>query len=53
MAVKKYWELRLKNCKDALEGNNFSAFIAETPLDAKKIVIDQILPDRYNKCILG
>ncbi len=40
-----YWELRLKNCKDALEENNFSAFVAETPSDAKKIVIDQILPE--------
>jgi len=45
MAMEKYWELRLKYCKDALEENNFSAFIAETPSDAKKIVIDQILPE--------
>ena len=45
MAMEKYWELRLKNCKDALEENNFSAFVAETPSDAKKIVIDQILPE--------
>jgi len=43
--MEKYWELRLKNCKDALEENNFSAFVAETPSDAKKIVIDQILPE--------
>jgi len=43
--MEKYWALRLKNCKDALEENNFSAFIAETPSDAKKIVIDQILPE--------
>ena len=42
--MEKYWELRLKNCKDALEENNFSAFVAATPSDAKKIVIDQILP---------
>jgi len=41
----KYWELRLKNCKSALENNNFGAFIAETPSDAKKIVIDLILPE--------
>ena len=44
MAMEKYWELRLKDCKDALEENNFSAYIAETPSDAKKIIIDQILP---------
>ncbi len=45
MKMQKYWELRLKNCKDALEENNFSAFIAETPSDARKIIIDQILPE--------
>jgi hypothetical protein len=33
MAMEKYWELRLKNCKDALNENNFSAFIADTPAD--------------------
>ncbi len=38
MAMEKYWGLRLKNCKNALEKNNFGAFIAETPSDAKKIV---------------
>jgi L-lactate utilization protein LutB len=45
MAMEKYWDLRLKNCKSALEKNNFGAFIAETPSDAKKIVIDLILPE--------
>lgn len=44
MAIKNYWELRLKNCRDALEENNFSAFIAETPSDTRQIVIDRILP---------
>jgi L-lactate utilization protein LutB len=43
-AKKKYWELRLQNCKDALEENNFSAFIAETPSDAKQIILERILP---------
>jgi L-lactate utilization protein LutB len=40
----RYWELRLSNCKNSLEKNNFDAFIAETPFDAKNIVIDKILP---------
>ena len=43
--MEKYWELRLKHCKRALENNNFGAFIADTPSDAKKIVIDLILPE--------
>jgi L-lactate utilization protein LutC len=42
--IQKYWELRLQNCKDALEKNSFDARIAQTPADAKQIVIDQILP---------
>jgi L-lactate utilization protein LutB len=45
MAMEKYWELRLNNCKCELEKNNFGAFIAQTPSDAKRIVIDQILPE--------
>ena len=42
--TKNYWELRLQTCRDAFEKNNFEAFIAQTPVDAGKIVIDQILP---------
>jgi uncharacterized lipoprotein YddW (UPF0748 family) len=40
-----YWKLRLKNCRDALEENNFNAFIAETASDAKTIFMEQILPE--------
>lgn len=43
--TKKYWELRLQSCKDALEKNNFEAFIARSPAEAGQIVIDQILPE--------
>ena len=45
MAMEKYWELRLDNCRGALEKNNFAAYIAQTPSDAKKIVVDQILSE--------
>ena len=41
----KYWELRLQSCRDALEQNHFGAFIAQTPAEAGRIVIDQILPE--------
>jgi len=44
MALNKYWKPRLKDCKDALEKNNFSAFIAKTPSEAKQIIVDRILP---------
>jgi L-lactate utilization protein LutC len=43
--AQKYWELRLQSCKDALEQNNFEAFIAQTPAEAGQIVIDHILPE--------
>ena len=43
--TQKFWELRLQDCKDALEKNNFEAFIAQTPVEAGQIVIDQILPE--------
>ena len=43
-AVDKYWALRLNNCRQALEKNNFQAFIADDPVQAKKIIRDQILP---------
>lgn len=44
MQISKYWERRLSDCKNSLEKNNFDAFIAETPSEAKRIVIDKILP---------
>jgi len=44
MQISKYWERRLSDCKNSLEKNNFDAFIAETPSEAKRIAIDKILP---------
>ncbi len=44
MQISKYWERRLSDCKNSLEKNNFDAFIAGTPSEAKRIVIDKILP---------
>ena len=43
-ATQKFWEVRLQDCKAALEKNNFEAFIAQTPANAARIVLDQILP---------
>jgi L-lactate utilization protein LutB len=44
MQISEYWERRLSDCKNSLEKNNFDAFIAGTPSEAKRIVIDKILP---------
>jgi L-lactate utilization protein LutB len=43
-SMQTYWDLRLQSCKDALEKNNFEAFIAQNPSEAGQIVIEQILP---------
>jgi L-lactate utilization protein LutB len=49
--TQKFWNLRLQSCKEALEKNNFEAFIAPTPADAAKIVCDQILPQLNVKSV--
>ncbi len=40
-----YWELRLENCKKALENNNFEVFLADNPVHAKEIVLKELLPN--------
>jgi L-lactate utilization protein LutB len=43
-SIKKYWEPRLEKCKKSLESNNFSAYLANDRKDAKRIVMEDILP---------
>jgi len=38
-----YWKLRLENCREALEKNNFQAFVAEDPDHARDIFFEQVL----------
>ena len=40
-----YWALRLDRCRQSLEDNNFSAYIASDAKEAGKIVIEKILPE--------
>jgi L-lactate utilization protein LutB len=42
--IKNYWQMRLAHVKKALEGNNFEVFIAGNAEEAKKIVLEEILP---------
>ncbi len=49
--VEKYWQVRLENCKIALEANNFEAFIAENHFQAKDLVLEKIVPSIYAKSI--
>lgn len=39
-----YWSLRLADVKAALEANNFEVHLADTLEDARRIVLDRILP---------
>ena len=40
-----YWKLRLENCLKSLRDNNFGAYLADSCKDAKRIVVEEILPD--------
>jgi hypothetical protein len=40
-----FWNQRLARCRDSLLANNFDAFIAQDLPDARRIVIDCILPE--------
>jgi L-lactate utilization protein LutB len=42
--IDNYWQIRLNDLKEVLEGNNFEVFIAEDTAEAKKIVMEKILP---------
>ncbi len=39
-----FWTLRLAGLKETLEANNFEVYLAQNREDAKKIVLDDILP---------
>jgi L-lactate utilization protein LutB len=42
--IKNYWDMRLKKVKEALEENNFQAFIAENAAQARELVEKEIIP---------
>ena len=49
--VENFWQIKLANVKKALESNNFEVFIAETAEEAKKIVLENIIPKLSPKSI--
>jgi L-lactate utilization protein LutB len=49
--VEYYWRTRLADVKDALETNNFEVYQVETEADAKRIVIEEILPKTGAKSV--
>ena len=46
-----YWQTRLAELKSVLEGNNFEVFYAENAQEAKRIVIEEILPKTGAKSV--
>jgi L-lactate utilization protein LutB len=42
--VANYWKIRLADLKETLEKNNFEVFLAEDTAQAKKIVLEEIVP---------
>ncbi|ROR02952.1 lactate utilization protein [Desulfosoma caldarium] len=49
--VEHYWELRLKRVQEALEKNNFSVVLAKNAQDAKRIVLEDIVPSLSVKSV--
>lgn len=43
-SIEKFWKIKIKNCRESLEKNNFTAFSAETPEHAGEIILQKILP---------
>lgn len=39
-----YWQLRLEEAKKALEDNNFAAHVVQTPMEARELVLTELLP---------
>lgn len=51
MPIENYWKTRLSNIKKALETNNFEVFVAADIQDAKKIVLEKIIPKTEAKSV--
>ncbi len=42
--IENYWKIRLANLKKELEANNFDVFLAGNSDEAKKVVLEEIIP---------
>lgn len=43
--IESYWKQRIEKCKNALENNNFDAYLAKDSLEANQIIIKEIIPE--------
>jgi len=49
--IENYWQIRLKDLKSALEGNNFEVFLALNVEETKTIVMEKIIPSIKPKSV--
>jgi L-lactate utilization protein LutB len=42
--IEHYWNIRIQRTKAALEANNFEVFVVDSTTDAKRLVLETILP---------
>jgi L-lactate utilization protein LutB len=49
--IERYWQKRLEDVKKALESNNFEVFVAKNTDEAKKIVLEDIIPRTEAKSV--
>jgi L-lactate utilization protein LutB len=49
--VEKFWQLRLADLKTELEVNNFEVFVADTPEQARDLVVRDIIPELAPKTV--
>lgn len=49
--IEHYWDIRLRDLQDALEGNNFEVYLAKDGHGAKEILLKDILPKTKAKSV--
>ena len=49
--IANYWQIRLADLKESLEGNNFEVFMAANAVDAGHLVLEKILPKTGAKIV--
>lgn len=49
--IRRYWKIKLERVKKKLKENNFEAFIADSASEAKRLVMEEILPSTGAKSI--
>ena len=49
--IDNYWKVKLADLKNALEANNFEVFVANNTNEAKKIVLEEIMPKTAAKSV--